>query len=168
MPKLGSQPGWVLSVPPFATWGDLQENQQAHFARFMFLKYNSDDSTSLPSDLQWLLSTCQMNCTPLALAFKARSLLLSLFGPLHPLAVYIPGFESQASPLVSSGPVNSGSLWAGNKHLLRDQSQEQEMVQDKGSMVCVKLNLCKNNRNYTRRTLSGCVFKVLPCYRQGN
>lgn len=33
---------------------------------------------------------------------------------------------------------------------------------------CVKLNLCKNNRNYTRRTLCGCVFKVLPCYRQGN
>ena len=103
---------------------------QAHFARFIFLKYDSDDSTSLPSGLRWLLNTCQMNCTPLALAFKARSLLLPLFGPLHPLTVYIPGLALNHKPLHWSHPppVNSGSLWVGNKHLLHDQSQEQEMT----------------------------------------
>lgn len=154
MPKLGSQPGWVLSclhLPPGGTFRKpVGPFCQIHVPDTQFWwQYISSFGPSVAP--QYLPN----ECTPLALAFKARSL-LSLFGPLHPLAVYI--LQALNQPLHWSHPAQWTVAPCGQETsifcMIRARNKWSRIwVSEK-----VKLNLCKNNRNYTRRTLSGCVF----------
>lgn len=135
-------------VPQLATWGTFRKTIEAHLpdpcscgstvsvTEYIFLRTFRKWNHSVPNELH------------LALAFKSQitPLLQPIFSPLHPLAVYIQALNHKHSPLVSSGPVNSGSLWAGNKHLLHDDQSQEQMVKIRGSVVWDRF--IKNNRNY--------------------